>query len=385
MRARERTDGLLRAPKLLWDVLVRGRYRFVYDMMDLTARDMSLAKRLNLVRAGGNLVRRRLRPWSMPLHMQFELTNVCNLRCPVCPTGARVVRRPPRFMDPELFERVIDEVGPTLLTASLWAWGEPLLHPEIERILRAIRRHDVVSLLSTNGQTLDREDVVRALVTEPPTHLIVALDGLTDETNTRFRKGARLAPALAGVRRIADIKRRTGAARPILHMRFIVMRHNQHELPDLDDFAREAGFDLLTVRTLSIIDTESHDLHTSMVPDLEGVRPYDYEDGARVVRDDYVCQEPFWFPSVFADGTVVACEQDFNATLALGSLADGVGFRELWTSDRAAEVRRVIRDRPETLSFCTNCPYRDREGTDCSIEARVLSPAIGRERAEGAR
>ena len=47
----------------------------------------------------------------MPLHMQFELANYCNLRCPVCPTGSKSLNRPPVSMDAELFERIMDQVG----------------------------------------------------------------------------------------------------------------------------------------------------------------------------------------------------------------------------------------------------------------------------------
>jgi radical SAM protein with 4Fe4S-binding SPASM domain len=285
----------------------------------------------------------------------------------------------------DLFERVIDEVGPYLLTISLWAWGEPLLHPQLQRILHAVRKHDIAILLSTNGQNLDDERVIEALTKEPPTYLIVAIDGLTDETNSQFRVGAKLEPVLAGVRRIAEIKRSTGAQLPLLHMRFIVMKHNQHELPELQEFARRSGFDLLTVRTLSIIDTDSERTHRDLVPDLKELRAYDYSDGVRVSRDDFICQNPFWFPTVFADGTLEPCEQDFNAQQALGTLTEGVSFADLWFSDRAVRIRKIIRDNPDSLSFCVNCPYRDREGTDVSVQAHILnsdidfSNAVGRE------
>ena len=162
-------------------------------------------------------------------------------------------------MNVDLFERVIDEVGPYLLTVSLWAWGEPLLHPELQKILSVARKHKVAILLSTNGQNLNDERVIEALIHEPPTHLIVAIDGLSDETNSKFRVGAKLNRIVSGVRRIAEIKQRKNQALPILHMRFIVMKHNQHEVPHIRDFAKTNYFDLLSVRTLSIIDSKSAD------------------------------------------------------------------------------------------------------------------------------
>ena len=371
MRARERLQSLARTPQLLWNVLLRARYDFIYDQMPVSVRRMSLAKRVNLFKAGGNLVRRRLAPWSWPLHMNIELTNYCDLRCPICPTGAREMSRRPEAMPVGLFERLMAEVGPYLLTASLWDWGEPLLHPQLADILHVARKYPVATLLSTNGQKLNDDRIINALITHPPTFLIVAIDGLTDETNSRFRTGARLEPALSGVRRLAELKRQNALKLPLLHMRYIPMKHNEHEVPLVSDFAREAGFDQATIRTLSIIDAPEQP-HQELIPDAKDLRAYAYENSRRVRRDDFVCMEPFWFPAIYADGTVTGCDQDYNAQQPMGSLSGGASFADIWSSRQAAGVRRLIRDTSQKLSFCANCPYTDRPISHCSIEALNL-------------
>jgi len=361
---------------LAWQTLVQGRYDLVYDEMALSVRGMSTAKRRNLFRSGANLLYRRARPWSMPLHMQLELTNYCNLRCPICPCGSGHLQRQPRAMDIALLERLLAEVGPYLLTASLWGWGESLLHPRLSEVLAAVRRYPVVSLLSTNGQNLNDERVIAALLANPPTFLIVAIDGLTDETNTRFRVGARLAPALEGVRRLAELKQERRQHLPVLHMRYIVMKQNQHELPSLEGFAREHGFDLLTTRTLSPLAVDVADtLHLDMMPDDPQFRAYHYEEGRRIARDDFVCQQPFWFPTMFADGTIVGCEQDHNGARPLGVLGPGTTFRQIWFGAQAAAMRQAVRDGP-LPEFCVGCASRDRPMTSASKGAYWLNPEI---------
>jgi len=372
MKTKERLRGLARSPKLLWDILVQGNYDFTYDLMPVRMCHMSMAKRLNLLKAGSLFVYRRLKPWNWPLHMQIELTNYCNLNCPVCPIGIREMRRDSKAMDVSLFEHLMDELGPYLLTASLWAWGEPLLHPRLEEILRIARKHPVITLLSTNGQNLCEEAVINALITAPPTYLIVAIDGLTDDTHSKFRVGAKLDPILSGVRRLAEIKRKERIEFPILHMRYMVMKHNEHEVPRLENFVRENGFDLLTLRTLSIIDS-SRDTHQTFVPEAKGLMAYDYEGGKRIRRSDFICQQPFWFPTVFADGTVVACEQDYNAQQSFGKFSPDMSFADLWFGRQSMTIRRMIRDAPENLSFCRNCPYADRWAGACSIRAFNLT------------
>jgi radical SAM protein with 4Fe4S-binding SPASM domain len=368
MKKKERLRGLVRSPKLLWDILVQGSYDFTYDLMPVRTCHMSMAKRLNLLKSGSLFVYRRLKPWNWPLHMQIELTNYCNLSCPVCPIGIREMRRDPKAMDVSLFEHLMDELGPYLLTASLWAWGEPLLHPRLEEILRIARKHPVITLLSTNGQNLCEEAVINALITAPPTYLIVAIDGLMDDTHSKFRVGAKLDPILSGVRRLAEIKRKEGIEFPRLHMRYMVMKHNEHEVPRLKNFARENGFDLLTLRTLSIIDS-SRNTHQAFVPEAKELRAYDYEGRNLIRRSDFICQQPFWFPTVFADGTVVACEQDYNAQQSFGKFSTDMSFTDLWFGPQSKTIRRMIRDAPESLSFCRNCPYVDRWAGACSIRA----------------
>jgi radical SAM protein with 4Fe4S-binding SPASM domain len=373
----ERIKGLRRAPVLLAHLLGQSRYDFVYDQLSISVRGMGLAKRWNLLRAGLNLAWRRAQPWAMPLHVQIELSSLCNLRCSMCPTGNRELQRPGRFMETDLFRRLWDELGPYLLTCSLWAWGESLLHPRFREILAIAERHPVVTMASTNGQVLDREPVLDALLAHPPTYLIVALDGLSDETNAQVRVGARLAPALAGVEYLAREKRRRGQRLPVLILRTIAMKHNQHELPRGRTFAAEHGFDVFALRSLATVPTPAAGAqHDRLIPDAARLRAYEYRNNRRLRRDDFVCMQPFWFPSVFADGTVVACEQDVQASRPLGRVAEGIRFSDLWRGAAAAELRREIRGDRAAPSFCRDCPARDRPRHDVTLEATCLRPGL---------
>jgi radical SAM protein with 4Fe4S-binding SPASM domain len=319
-----------------------------------------------------NLIYRRTRPWSMPIHMQVELSSQCDLACPVCPAGRGLLKRPGQMMDLDLYARLMEDVGGYLLAVCLWGWGEPLLHPRFAEAVRIARRHGVLPVISTNGQNLDEPRVLEDLIRQPPEYLIVAIDGLTEQTNARYRIGASLAKTLTGVRRLAETRRRRGQTLPRLNMRFIVMKHNEHELPDVPAFARDNGFDLLTIRTLSIID-DRQDLHRELIPQEEGFRAYEYRDGRRVRRADFICQHAFCFPAVLADGTVVACDQDYGGAHAYGRLGRGASFADIWFAPGSKAIRKTIRDHRERFSVCRRCPYGDRTANACSVQAIALS------------
>jgi MoaA/NifB/PqqE/SkfB family radical SAM enzyme len=329
---------------------------------------MPMGKRLNLAATGLNLVYRRLKPWAWPIHVQMELTSFCNLRCPVCPTGLGKLTRPAQAMDMGLFSDVMEEAGPYLLTTSLWAWGEPLLHPQFADAVAITKKHGVLPLISTNGQRLDDDRVTDDLLREPPYYLITALDGLTDETNSQYRRGARLEGALHGIRRLARLKRERGQELPVLLMRFIVMKHNEHELPRVREFALENGFDMLTIRSLGLRDL-SEALHREFVPSTQAYRAYAYHGDARVHRNDYICQLAFCFPTMLADGTLVACDQDYNGSHAFGRVGPDRSFADVWFGEQAAAVRGEIRKSLDTFGFCRRCPFADRSTSECSVEA----------------
>lgn len=368
MRSHERWEKLIQSPKMLWKVLFLGRYEYFFDLMPVRLKRMSFAKRFNFLKSCLNFVYRRTQPWSWPVHMQIELTNYCNLKCPVCPTGIGAINRKPLAMDVSLFEQLMDEVGQCLLTLCLWGWGESILHPQLAEILRIASQHNVITILSTNGQNLNDEKMYEAIASYPPTHLIVAIDGLTNETNSLYRVGARLESILAGVHRIAHAKSKNHSPYPLLQMRYMIMKHNQHELPHVRSFAKEHLFDLLTIRTLSTIDFHEGK-HRELLPDDDTFRAYQYDHSERIHLKDFVCQHAFSFPTILADGTVVLCEQDYNAQQPYGKVTHGCSFRDLWFSKRAVTIRKTVRDARNNFSFCKNCPYADRPISTGSILA----------------
>jgi hypothetical protein len=73
---------------------------------------------------------------------------------------------------------------------------------------------------------------------------------------------------------------------------------------------------------------------------------------------------------------VVACEQDQNTKQAIDKVSGEVSFADVWRSKKAAGIRRVIRDHPEELSFCRNCPFWDRPETDVSARPILLNDRI---------
>lgn len=137
---------------------------------------------------------RRVRSEPFPVtRLEVQIDSRCQLACGFCkrdyaPTGAPALRRH-GSMDPRLFERVLDEVmdlggdGAELFTH--WT-GEPLLHPDRERIYRAASdRPFFTTTLVTNGVALTGDFVEFLLGLPRPPAIYVSLHAASREAFLR--------------------------------------------------------------------------------------------------------------------------------------------------------------------------------------------------------
>lgn len=80
----------------------------------------------------------------------IEITNVCNLECRFCPKTIREKG----FISVEDFERILVKIKPFTDYVYLHIKGEPLLHPNIDKVLDLCEKHKLKVNLTTNGMLL---------------------------------------------------------------------------------------------------------------------------------------------------------------------------------------------------------------------------------------
>jgi len=117
----------------------------------------------------------------------IEPTNYCNLKCPLCPTGAGLIRREKAAMSFEDFKKILDNLGNQIIHLRLWNWGEPLLNKELPKMIKYAKSKNIYVNTSTNSSFLNKENV-RELTNSGLDHLIVSLDGASEETYSLYRK-----------------------------------------------------------------------------------------------------------------------------------------------------------------------------------------------------
>jgi len=320
-------------------------------------RSLSFRKTWNLVKAmtSYGLSRLTKRPfvWGVPPVLMIEPTDICNLKCPLCPSGNGSLTRPKGFMDRQLFRQIVDEIAGRTHMLLLWNQGESMMHREFLDMVKYASERRLYTMVSTNGHYLrDPEAIVRSALDS----LIVSLDGATPETYRKYRVGGVFEKVIDGTKALVAAKKRLRSKTPIIHLQFILFKHNEHEVDQMHRLARELGVDKITYKTAQIYKQEDIRL---FLPDRDEFRRYDVQDASfRMKNGSGVpnrCRTLWLQPVLNWDGTVTACCFDKDANFAMGSYENGASFERLWNNMRFNAFRKkVLTDRAQ-IEMCRNC------------------------------
>ncbi len=176
----------------------------------------------------------------------IEPTNQCNLDCRTCMRNAWDER--PGCMSAEIFQRILADLAAfsPLPMVFFGGYGEPLAHPQILPMIRAVKALGVRVEMITNGTLLDAA-TASGLVQEGLDRLWVSLDGATPEGYLDVRLGDLLPRVTGNLERLKEIRRRANSDTPSLGIAFVAMKRNIHELPEVIRLGRRLGADMFSI------------------------------------------------------------------------------------------------------------------------------------------
>ena len=165
---------------------------------------------------------------ALPVEYIVETTAKCNLYCPMCPRETH--KQPKEDMTGEVFERLVRESGSSAEHMMLIGLGEPFMDRAIFDRIEYCARHNVSTLLSTNGTFLD-EQTARRILDSPLDHITLSFDGASQETFEFYRKGARFEKVRDNFVRFAKMKHERKAKIQVV-VQMVVMDGNAHEVEE---------------------------------------------------------------------------------------------------------------------------------------------------------
>jgi radical SAM protein with 4Fe4S-binding SPASM domain len=134
----------------------------------------------------------------------------------------------------------------------------------------------------------------------------------------------------------------------------VIMKQNEHELPAMRRFAKDAGVDVFTVKSLNPscgLDAADKDL----VPTNPAYRRYVYHEGTfERVRIETHCRKMWFMCSISANGEIIPCGYDYTSKLKVGNLAD-TPLSRAWNAPEAQQLRKRLFYEKASLPKCREC------------------------------
>lgn len=291
--------------------------------------------------------------WGLPISISIEPTTSCNLRCPECPSGLRSFTRPTGMLDKSIFESSIDQLSNTLSYLTFYFQGEPYLNPQFLTMVNYASSKGIYTATSTNAHYL-KDETARQTVESGLDRLIISIDGTSQDTYQAYRIGGDLTKVIEGTKNVIEWKRKLKSKTPHIIFQFLVVKPNEHQIPQVYKIANEIGVDEVKLKTAQIYDYQNG---SDLIPVQDKYSRYKKQaDGSYAIKnalDDHCWK--MWHSCVITwDGKVVPCCFDKDAHFVLGDLNKN-SFHEIWFGEKYNQFRAsLLRSRSE-IEICKNC------------------------------
>lgn len=183
----------------------------------------------------GTFALRRIRTF------QVEPSFLCNLDCPQCiPILERKRGAPPYSLDPRVFRKTVDDLarhGVEVGAVQYGGFGEPLMTPHFPELVRYAKENlGAPSACDSNGNF----DFDERLLDCGLDWLVLAFDGVSQESYATYRRRGRLERLLSFARDAVEARERAGGSPLRLAWKTVLFEWNSSD-EDLREACRLAG------------------------------------------------------------------------------------------------------------------------------------------------
>lgn len=237
-------------------------------------------------------------------------------------------------LDYPVFCRMVDELRDSLLFMLFWDWGEPFLHPRLLDMIEYVNRSQIMSVTSTNLSMKLNDRTIEKIVTCGLSHLIICIEGATQEVHESYRRGSQLNIVLDNFKRIVAAKNRFNSPYPMIEIRTLATRQNETHLSQLLDLASDYGAQMYSVKTFRPFDYRGHNLDQHVVPTNKLLARYKYKNdvsssaGRLLEEMKFNCGKPFYAPTLNSDGNLAFCSYVDQPEEIFGDIRES--FSKVW-------------------------------------------------------
>lgn len=273
---------------------------------------------------------RNSRVCGLPFHLVLESGNICNLRCPLCPTPFREKRIPKGILSYENAKRIINQFS-GLVHLNLSLWGEPLLNKDIFEIIRFAKTKDVDILLQSNLNILN-ESLAKELIETRLDTLQISLDGASQKTYEKYRVNGDFVKVIEHIKLLKRIQKSENNYNTKIVWKMVVNKFNEFEVDKAQKMAEALGVEFKIVE----IYTPKHL--------AKEWKPCKAVEKSSIVHTDIVekCYSLWQVATINFNGDVLPCCSEFSPVDVIGNVFKE-DFKTIWNNQKYIELRKKNR------------------------------------------
>jgi MoaA/NifB/PqqE/SkfB family radical SAM enzyme len=183
------------------------------------------------------------------VHFDFSISSFCNAACPSCKRYLNY--NDPKIIDDDVFvglvqthmkfddfKKIIDEnidLFENKIVSYEGEFGDPMVNPEVLKFIEYGCKFFKTLKVVTNGGMRNSKFYKELGNNFQNLDMIFSIDGLHDDTNTRYRRRVNTEKAKENMVTF----KKTTYGRKNLYWQFLIFEHNFFEIPEILDFAKE--------------------------------------------------------------------------------------------------------------------------------------------------
>jgi len=264
--------------------------------------------------------------------MIIELTNICNLKCIMCPSPLQTRAR--GYMTLDVFERIISDPRSKLELIDFALYGEVLLHPSFEDFIKLAKSRKIRTTVSTNASFLTTDKSTR-LINSGLDFLTISIDEIGDKEYREIRVGNELQDIIKKVKGFIELNQ----GRVFTCIQKVHMQPNKNATWNYIKEMSGFGANLIRLKTYRDIDTTKTHLRVENNDD----------------SSDICCPYLWKSPVVNWEGELVPCCIDYDSTMKLGNL-NKIDYTAGWNGRQMNDIRLLhAKGKKNTIPLCKDC------------------------------
>ena len=271
----------------------------------------------------------------------IEITNVCNLNCKFCPD----TNRKKEFMSLEKFEEAIKKIYKLTKLVTLHVKGEPLLHKDLENILKILEKYNLKTNITTNGTLIkDKLEVIKN--SNAVRQINFSLHSMVQNENINkkyltdiFESAEELKDIIISYRlwNLQNIKDNN------INNDIINQIEDYYNIPNLKQQLLENEFIKLRENVFINQDTEFEWPNLNNKPIIE--------KGRCLALKEQV--------AILVDGTVVPCCLDNDGDIPLGNIFEET-MEDILNKEKSITIKKNFENGVITCKLCKTCGFLKR-------------------------